>query len=128
MLIFIKVFHLLENCYFDSKCHFVQWYFGQECSFSKGNLHYTWYKFFGEIEQFFEKGVNLVVNFGKNDTWFYMYFSCQFWNKWQFVLEVSIFFVMWASLVKSKILQKHQFWRIFPFLLQMVTIFKNVSF
>ena len=24
VLIFIKVFHLLENCYFDSKCHFVQ--------------------------------------------------------------------------------------------------------
>ena len=33
VLIFIKVFHLLENCYFDSKYHFVQWYFGQECHF-----------------------------------------------------------------------------------------------
>ena len=29
-----------------------------------------WYKFFGQIEQFFEKDVNLVVNFGKNDNWF----------------------------------------------------------
>ena len=28
MLIFIKVFNLLENCYFDSKYHFVQWYLG----------------------------------------------------------------------------------------------------
>ena len=36
------------------------------------------YKFFGEIEQYFEKGVNLVVNFGKNDNWFSKYFSCQF--------------------------------------------------
>ena len=33
MLILIKVFHLLENCYYDSKCHFVQWYFGQESHF-----------------------------------------------------------------------------------------------
>ena len=28
-------------------------------------LHYTWYKFFGKIEQFFEKGVNLVSILGK---------------------------------------------------------------
>ena len=33
VLILIKVFHLLENCYYDSKCHFVQWYFGQESHF-----------------------------------------------------------------------------------------------
>ena len=26
--------------------------------------------FIGETEQFFEKGLNLVVNFGKNDNWF----------------------------------------------------------
>ena len=29
--IFIKVFYLLENCYFDSKYHFIRWYFGQKC-------------------------------------------------------------------------------------------------
>ena len=29
VLIFIKVFYLLENCYFDSKYHFIRWYFGQ---------------------------------------------------------------------------------------------------
>ena len=29
VLIFIKVFYLLENCYFDSKYHFIWWYFGQ---------------------------------------------------------------------------------------------------
>ena len=28
------------------------------------------YKFFEEIEQFSGKGVNLVVNFGRNDNWF----------------------------------------------------------
>ena len=33
VLIFIKVFHLLENCYFDSKYHFIRWYFGQKCHF-----------------------------------------------------------------------------------------------
>ena len=33
VLIFIKVFHLLENCYYDSKYHFLQWNFGQECYF-----------------------------------------------------------------------------------------------
>ena len=44
----------------------MQWYFGQECHFN--NIFYItilWYKFFEEIEQFFEKGVNLVVNLGK---------------------------------------------------------------
>ena len=33
VLIFIKVFYLLENCYFDSKYHFIRWYFGQKCPF-----------------------------------------------------------------------------------------------
>ena len=29
VLIFIRVFLLLENCYFDSKYHFIRWYFGK---------------------------------------------------------------------------------------------------
>ena len=33
VLIFIKVFYLLENCYFDSKYHSIRWYFGQKCHF-----------------------------------------------------------------------------------------------
>ena len=33
VLIFIKVFHLLENCYFDSKYHFIRWYFGKSVIF-----------------------------------------------------------------------------------------------
>ena len=33
VLIFIKVLYLLENCYFDSKYHFISWYFGQKCHF-----------------------------------------------------------------------------------------------
>ena len=33
VLIFIKLFYLLENCYFDSKYHFIRWYFGQKCHF-----------------------------------------------------------------------------------------------
>ena len=40
------------------------------CHFPSKIYINTWYKFLGEIEQFFEKGVNLVVNFGKNDYWF----------------------------------------------------------
>ena len=30
---FLGYVNLLENCYYDSKCHFVQWYFGQESHF-----------------------------------------------------------------------------------------------
>ena len=33
VLIFIKVFYLLENCYFDSKYHFIRWYFGKSVIF-----------------------------------------------------------------------------------------------
>ena len=32
-LIFIRVFLLLENCYFDSKYHFIRWYFGKSFIF-----------------------------------------------------------------------------------------------
>ena len=39
-LIFIKVFHLLENCYLDVKYHFMQWYFAQECDFP-GKIYIT---------------------------------------------------------------------------------------
>ena len=73
VLIFIRVFLLLENCYFDSKYDFIRWYFGQKYHFSNKILHFSWYKFFGEIEQFFEKRCQ---------------FSCQFWEKWRLVFEV----------------------------------------
>ena len=33
VLIFIKVFYLLENCYFDSKYHLIRWYFGKSVIF-----------------------------------------------------------------------------------------------
>ena len=33
VLIFIRVFLLLENCYFDSKYDFIQWYFGKSVIF-----------------------------------------------------------------------------------------------
>ena len=33
VLIFIRVFLLLENCYFDSKYHFIRWYFGKSFIF-----------------------------------------------------------------------------------------------
>ena len=33
VLIFIRVFLLLENCYFDSKYDFIRWYFGKNVIF-----------------------------------------------------------------------------------------------
>ena len=33
VLIFIRVFLLLENCYFDSKYDFIRWYFGKSAIF-----------------------------------------------------------------------------------------------
>ena len=33
LLIFIRVFLLLENCYFDSKYDFIRWYFGKSVIF-----------------------------------------------------------------------------------------------
>ena len=33
VLIFIRVFLLLENCYFDSKYDFIRWYFGKSVNF-----------------------------------------------------------------------------------------------
>ena len=68
----LKVIMLLQNMpifwkivILYSKCHFVQWYFGQECHFN--NIFYNTLGI-NSLKQFFEKGVNLVVNFGKNDT------------------------------------------------------------
>ena len=71
VVIFIKVFHLLENCYFDSKYHFVHWYFGQKRHFPK--IYITCgINSLDKLSNFFEKGVNLVI---------------KFWKKWQLVLE-----------------------------------------
>ena len=47
---------------------FVQWYFGQECHFS--NILYNTLGINSLKKLSKGKGVNLVVNFGKNDTWF----------------------------------------------------------
>ena len=109
VFIFIKVFYLLENCYFDSKYHFIRWYFGQKCHFPSriyisGGIHSL-----DKLSNFLRKGhnlgktkigfrSNLVVSFEKNDNWFSV--NC---------------FVMCVSLVKAKIVQKHQYWRIFSF-------------
>ena len=70
VLIFIRVFLLLENCYFDSKYDFIRWHFGQKYHFSNkiyisGGIH-----FLEKSNNFLRKGVNLAVNFGKNDNWY----------------------------------------------------------
>ena len=109
MLIFIKVFHLFENCYFDSKCHFVQWYFGQECHFPSKICITLGINSLEKLSNFLRKVLILLSILGKMTLGFRSILVVNSKKKWQ----VLIFFVMWASLVKSKILQKQQFWRIF---------------
>ena len=64
------VFHLLENCYFDSKYHFIRWYFGQKCHFPSKIYISSGIYSFEKSSSFLRKGVNLVVNYGKSDNWF----------------------------------------------------------
>ena len=70
VLIFIRVFLLLENCYLDSKYDFIRWYFGQKCHFSNKIYISGGINSFEKSSNFLRKGVNLVVSFGKNDDWF----------------------------------------------------------
>ena len=70
VLIFIRVFLLLENCYFDSKYDFIRWYFGQKCHFSSKIYISGGINFLEKSRNFLRKGVNLAVNFGKNDNWY----------------------------------------------------------
>ena len=64
-----KVFHLLENCYFDSKISFY-WYFGQKCHFPSKIYISGGINSLEKSSNFFEKGVNLDVNLENNDNWF----------------------------------------------------------
>ena len=70
VLIFIRVFLLLENCYFDSKYDFIRWYFGQKYHFSNKIYISCGINSLEKSRNFLRKGVNLVVSFGKNDVWF----------------------------------------------------------
>ena len=98
VLIFIRVFRLLKNCYFDSKYDFIRWHFGQKYHFSNKIYISVGINSLEKSRNFLRKGVNLVVSFGKNDNRFCV--TCC---------------IMCVSLVKAKILQKHQYWRIFSF-------------
>ena len=69
VLIFIRVFLLLENCYFDSKYDFIRWYFGKSHFSSKIYIS-CGINSLEKSSNFLRKGVNLVVSFGKNDIWF----------------------------------------------------------
>ena len=64
-----KVFHLLENCYFDSKISFY-WYFWQKCHFPSKIYISGGINSLEKSSNFFEKGVNLDVNLENNDNWF----------------------------------------------------------
>ena len=70
VLIFIGVFLLLENCYFDSKYHFIRWYFGQKCHFPSKIYISGGIDFLEKSSIFLRKGVNSAVNFGENDIWY----------------------------------------------------------
>ena len=70
VLIFIRVFLLLENCYFDSKYHFIRWYFGKKCHFPNKIYISGGINFLEKSSNFLRKGVNLAVHFGKNDNWY----------------------------------------------------------
>ena len=70
VLNFIRVFLLLENCYFDSKYDFIRWLFGQKYHFSNKIYISVGINSLEKSSNFLRKGVNLVVSFGKNDVWF----------------------------------------------------------
>ena len=70
VLIFTRVFLLLENCYFDSKYDFIRWYFGQNYNFSNKIYISCGINSLEKSRNFLRTGVNLVVSFGKNDVWF----------------------------------------------------------
>ena len=65
VLIFIRVFLLLENCYFDSKYDFIRWYFGKSVIFLVKFTFQVAYIFWKNRTIFLRKGVNLAVHFGK---------------------------------------------------------------
>ena len=73
VLIFIRVFLLLENCYFDSKYHSLRWYFGQKCHIPS-NIYIS-------------VGINSLEK-SRNFLIKRCQFSCQFWEKWRLVFEV----------------------------------------
>ena len=70
VLIFIRVFLLLENCYFDSKYDFIRWYFGQKCQFSNKIYISCGINSLEKSSNFLRKGVNLAVNFVRNNNWY----------------------------------------------------------
>ena len=81
VFIFIKVFYLLENCYFDSKYHFIRWYFGQKCPFPSriyisGGIHSL-----DKLSNFLRKGHNL----GKTTIGFRSNLVVSFEKKWQLI-------------------------------------------
>ena len=81
VFIFIKVFYLLENCYFDSKYHFIRWYFGQKCHFPSriyisGGIHSL-----DKLSNFLRKGHNL----GKTTIGFRSNLVVSFEKKWQLI-------------------------------------------
>ena len=71
VLIFIREFPRLENCYFDSKYDFIRWHFGQKYHFSNKIYILVGINSLEKSRNFLRKGVNLVVSFGKNDVWFF---------------------------------------------------------
>ena len=81
VLIFIRVFLSLKNCYFDSKYDFIRWHFGQKCYFPSriyisGGIHSL-----DKLSNFLRKGHNL----GKTTIGFRSNLVVSFEKKWQLI-------------------------------------------
>ena len=110
VIIFIK--WLLENCYFDSKYHFLQWYFGQECHFPSKIYITLGMNSLEKLSNFLRMVLIYLSILGKMTIGFRSILVVNS-EKMAICFRSVNFFIMWASLVKAKMLQKQQFWRIF---------------
>ena len=77
VLIFIKVFHLLENCYFVFKMSFCAIILGQEYHFNNIFYNSLGINSLEKLSNFLGKGVILVVNSEKNNN---LFWKCKFFG------------------------------------------------
>ena len=70
VLIFIKVFFFVGKLLFWFKISFYSVIFWKKCNFSSKIYISGGINFLEKSSNFLRKGVNLAVNFGKNDNWY----------------------------------------------------------
>ena len=91
VVIFIKVYHLLENWYFDSKYHFVLWYFGQKCHLPSKIYITCGINSLDKLSNFLKKVLIWLSILGKMITGFRSNSVVSSEKKWPFVLEKPLF-------------------------------------